>query len=90
MFDFSESFNTYFFNKGMVPLGSFCSEDDDLDESYVPMSASTNEPPVAARNAPQQKVGPAAVITLQRVMNERAATAGGWTTWWWIPNGPKP
>uniref|UniRef100_A0A087X536 PH domain-containing protein n=1 Tax=Poecilia formosa TaxID=48698 RepID=A0A087X536_POEFO len=52
MFEFSESFNTYFFNKGMVPLGSLCSEDDDLDESYVPMSASTNEPPVAARANP--------------------------------------
>ncbi|XP_054916862.1 GRB2-associated-binding protein 1-like isoform X2 [Poeciliopsis prolifica] len=52
VFEFSESFNTYFFNKGMVPLGSLCSEDDDLDESYVPMSASTNEPPVAARANP--------------------------------------
>ncbi|KAM4714495.1 GRB2-associated-binding protein 1-like isoform 2-T2 [Anableps anableps] len=52
MFEFSESFNTYFFNKGMVPLGSLCSEDDDLDESYVTMSAAINEPPVAARVHP--------------------------------------
>lgn len=52
MFEFSESFNTYFFNKGMVPLGSVCSEDDDVDENYVPMSAATTEPPVAPRVAP--------------------------------------
>lgn len=95
MFDFSESFNSYFvswnlqnkinvnferlfyllslsvlswiynftmknnlhswsilsqFNKGMVPLGSVCSEDDDVDENYVPMSAATSEPPVAPRS----------------------------------------
>lgn len=37
------------FNKGMVPLGSVCSEDDDVDENYVPMSAATTEPPVAPR-----------------------------------------
>ncbi|KAI3376079.1 hypothetical protein L3Q82_016606 [Scortum barcoo] len=43
MFEFSESFNSYFFNKGMVPLGSVCSEDDDVDENYVPMSAATTE-----------------------------------------------
>ncbi|KAG7218581.1 hypothetical protein INR49_020166 [Caranx melampygus] len=52
MFDFSESFNSYFFNKGMVPLGSVCSEDDDVDENYVPMSAATTEPPVAPRVPP--------------------------------------
>lgn len=37
------------YNKGMVPLGSVCSEDDDVDENYVPMSAATTEPPVAPR-----------------------------------------
>lgn len=47
IFEFSESFNTYFFNKGMVPLGSVCSEDDEADENYVPMSAATTEPPIA-------------------------------------------
>ncbi|MEQ2310103.1 hypothetical protein AMECASPLE_005510 [Ameca splendens] len=52
MFEFSESFNTYFFNKGMVPLGSVYSEDDDVDENYVPMSAAANEPPVASRVHP--------------------------------------
>ncbi|XP_030608903.1 GRB2-associated-binding protein 1-like isoform X1 [Archocentrus centrarchus] len=52
MFEFSESFNSYFFNKGMVPLGSVCSEDDDVDENYVPMSAATTEPPVAPRVPP--------------------------------------
>lgn len=52
MFEFSESFNSYFFNKGMVPLGSVCSEDDDVDENYVPMSAATTEPPVAPRMPP--------------------------------------
>ncbi|XP_028331125.1 GRB2-associated-binding protein 1-like [Gouania willdenowi] len=52
MFEFSESFNSYFFNKGMVPLGSVCSEDDDVDENYVPMSAATTEPPIALRAAP--------------------------------------
>ncbi|XP_047428953.1 GRB2-associated-binding protein 1-like isoform X2 [Mugil cephalus] len=49
MFEFSDSFNSYFFNKGMVPLGSVCSEDDDVDENYVPMSAATTEPPVALK-----------------------------------------
>ncbi|XP_053199371.1 GRB2-associated-binding protein 1-like [Scomber japonicus] len=52
IFEFSESFNSYFFNKGMVPLGSVCSEDDDVDENYVPMSAATTEPPVAPRVPP--------------------------------------
>ncbi|XP_041635811.1 GRB2-associated-binding protein 1-like [Cheilinus undulatus] len=52
MFEFSESFNNYFFNKGMVPLSSVCSEDDDVDENYVPMSAATTEPPVAPRVLP--------------------------------------
>ncbi|XP_038154973.1 GRB2-associated-binding protein 1-like [Cyprinodon tularosa] len=52
MFEFSESFNTYFFNKGMVPLGSVCYEDDDVNENYVPMSAATTEPPVTARLHP--------------------------------------
>ncbi|XP_051935386.1 GRB2-associated-binding protein 1-like [Hippocampus zosterae] len=49
IFDFSDSFNSYFFNKGMVPLGSVCSEDDDADQNYVAMSAATTEPPPAAR-----------------------------------------
>ncbi|KAF7229692.1 GRB2-associated-binding protein 1 isoform X1 [Nothobranchius furzeri] len=52
MFEFSESFNSYFFNKGMVPLGSVCSEDDDVEESYVPMSAAATEPPPASRVLP--------------------------------------
>ncbi|XP_054863402.1 GRB2-associated-binding protein 1-like isoform X1 [Amphiprion ocellaris] len=52
MFEFSESFSSYFINKGMVPLGSVCSEDDDVDENYVPMSAATTEPPVAPRVPP--------------------------------------
>ncbi|XP_072231980.1 GRB2-associated-binding protein 1-like [Leuresthes tenuis] len=52
LFEFSESFNSYFFNKGMVPLGSVCSEDDDVGENYVPMSAATTEPPVAPRMLP--------------------------------------
>lgn len=37
-------------NKGLVPLGSVCSEDDDVDENYVPMSAAATEPPVAPRS----------------------------------------
>lgn len=49
IFEFSESFNTYFYNKGLVPLGSVCSEDDEADENYVPMSAATTEPPIAPR-----------------------------------------
>ncbi|XP_072315289.1 GRB2-associated-binding protein 1-like [Eucyclogobius newberryi] len=52
IFEFSESFNTYFLNKGLVPLGSVCSEDDEADENYVPMSAATTEPPIATRAAP--------------------------------------
>ncbi|XP_078132673.1 GRB2-associated-binding protein 1-like [Sander vitreus] len=52
MFEFSESFNSYFFNKGMVPLSSVCSEEDDVDENYVSMSAATTEPPVAPRVHP--------------------------------------
>ncbi|CAL9694322.1 unnamed protein product [Knipowitschia caucasica] len=51
IFEFSESFNTYFLNKGLVPLGSVCSEEDEADENYVPMSAATTEPPIA-RAAP--------------------------------------
>ncbi|XP_076581076.1 GRB2-associated-binding protein 1-like [Chaetodon auriga] len=58
MFEFSESFNSYFFNKGMVPLGSVCSEDDDVDENYVPMSAATTEPPVAPRVPPPPSSDP--------------------------------
>nr|XP_040025154.1 GRB2-associated-binding protein 1-like [Gasterosteus aculeatus aculeatus] len=54
MFDFSERFNSYFLNKGLVPLGSVCSEDDDVDENYVPMSAAATEPPVA----PSSRVPP--------------------------------
>ncbi|KAK1889603.1 GRB2-associated-binding protein 1 [Dissostichus eleginoides] len=49
MFEFSESFNSYFMNKGLVPLGS---EDNDVDENYVPMSAAPTEPPVAPRAPP--------------------------------------
>uniref|UniRef100_A0A3Q3R3U5 PH domain-containing protein n=1 Tax=Monopterus albus TaxID=43700 RepID=A0A3Q3R3U5_MONAL len=49
VFEFSESFNSYFFNKGMVPLGIVCSEDDNVDENYVPMNAATTEFPVASR-----------------------------------------
>ncbi|XP_034412683.1 GRB2-associated-binding protein 1-like isoform X2 [Cyclopterus lumpus] len=62
MFEFSESFNSYFFNKGMVPLGSVCSEDDDVDENYVPMSAATTEPPVAPRVPPHPPSDPAVQI----------------------------
>ncbi|XP_077401707.1 GRB2-associated-binding protein 1-like [Vanacampus margaritifer] len=51
MFDFSDSFNSYFFNKGMVPLGSVCAEDDDVDQNYVPMCAATTEPPLATRSS---------------------------------------
>ncbi|XP_057710059.1 GRB2-associated-binding protein 1-like isoform X2 [Corythoichthys intestinalis] len=58
-FNFSESFNSYFLdleqaavqcqsNKGMVLLGSVCTEDE-VDENYAPMSAATTEPPFAAR-----------------------------------------
>ncbi|XDV15235.1 hypothetical protein PO909_015359, partial [Leuciscus waleckii] len=35
-FDFNESFNNYFKNKGMVPVGSVSTEE--MDENYVPMS----------------------------------------------------
>ncbi|XP_054609822.1 GRB2-associated-binding protein 1-like isoform X2 [Dunckerocampus dactyliophorus] len=49
MFEFSDRFNSYFLNKGMMPLGSVCSEDDDVDENYVPMNAATTEPPHAAK-----------------------------------------
>ncbi|XP_033839936.1 GRB2-associated-binding protein 1-like [Periophthalmus magnuspinnatus] len=52
IFEFSESFNTYFLNKGLVPLGSVCSEEDEADENYVPMSAATTEPPIAPRPGP--------------------------------------
>ncbi|XP_034019999.1 GRB2-associated-binding protein 1-like isoform X1 [Thalassophryne amazonica] len=52
MFEFSASFSSYFFNKGMVPLGSVCCQDEDLDKNYVPMSAATTEPPVAPRVGP--------------------------------------
>lgn len=58
MFEFSESFSSYFFNKGMVPLGSVCSEDDDVDEHYVLMSAATTEPPVAPRVPPPPSSDP--------------------------------
>ncbi|XP_029310440.1 GRB2-associated-binding protein 1-like isoform X1 [Cottoperca gobio] len=62
MFEFSESFNSYFFNKGMVPLGSVCSEDDDVDENYVPMSAATTEPPVTARVPPHPPSDPSVLL----------------------------
>ncbi|XP_051939600.1 GRB2-associated-binding protein 1 isoform X2 [Hippocampus zosterae] len=38
-FDFNESFNSYFKNKGMVPVGSQSTED--VDQNYVPMSANS-------------------------------------------------
>ncbi|XP_051256015.1 GRB2-associated-binding protein 1 [Dicentrarchus labrax] len=62
MFEFSESFNSYFFNKGMVPLGSVGAEDDDVDENYVPMSAATTEPPVAPRVLPTPASDPSAQL----------------------------
>ncbi|XP_058480566.1 GRB2-associated-binding protein 1-like [Solea solea] len=52
MFEFSDSFSSYFLNKGLVPLSSVCPGDDDVDENYVPMSATTTEPPVAPRAPP--------------------------------------
>uniref|UniRef100_A0A8K9X7J8 PH domain-containing protein n=1 Tax=Oncorhynchus mykiss TaxID=8022 RepID=A0A8K9X7J8_ONCMY len=39
MFEFSDSFNSYFMNKGMVPLGGMCPGKGDIDENYVPMNA---------------------------------------------------
>ncbi|XP_076019271.1 uncharacterized protein LOC143010675 isoform X2 [Genypterus blacodes] len=39
-------------NKGLVPLGSVCCEEGDVDENYVPMSATPTEPPVAPRVPP--------------------------------------
>ncbi|XP_038831868.1 GRB2-associated-binding protein 1-like [Salvelinus namaycush] len=39
MFEFSDSFNSYFMNKGMVPLGGMCPGKQDVDENYVPMNA---------------------------------------------------
>ncbi|XP_035492667.1 GRB2-associated-binding protein 1 isoform X4 [Scophthalmus maximus] len=38
-FDFNESFNTYFKNKGMMPVGSQSTEE--VDQNYVPMSANS-------------------------------------------------
>ncbi|KAJ3615180.1 hypothetical protein NHX12_018748 [Muraenolepis orangiensis] len=38
-FDFNESFNSYFKNKGMLPVGSQSTED--VDQNYVPMSANS-------------------------------------------------
>ncbi|XP_077380708.1 GRB2-associated-binding protein 1 isoform X5 [Festucalex cinctus] len=38
-FDFNESFNSYFKNKGMVPVGSQSTEE--MDQNYVPMSANS-------------------------------------------------
>ncbi|XP_057700276.1 GRB2-associated-binding protein 1 isoform X3 [Corythoichthys intestinalis] len=38
-FDFNESFNSYFKNKGMVPVGSQSLEE--VDQNYVPMSANS-------------------------------------------------
>ncbi|XP_052354053.1 GRB2-associated-binding protein 1-like isoform X3 [Oncorhynchus keta] len=37
MFEFSDSFNSYFINKGMVPLGGM--GEGDIDENYVPMNS---------------------------------------------------
>ncbi|XP_034399672.1 GRB2-associated-binding protein 1 isoform X6 [Cyclopterus lumpus] len=39
-FDFNESFNSYFKNKGMMPVGSQSTEEV-LDQNYVPMSANS-------------------------------------------------
>ncbi|XP_029356121.1 GRB2-associated-binding protein 1 isoform X2 [Echeneis naucrates] len=38
-FDFNESFNSYFKNKGMMPVGSHSTEE--VDQNYVPMSANS-------------------------------------------------
>ncbi|XP_030208442.1 GRB2-associated-binding protein 1 isoform X8 [Gadus morhua] len=38
-FDFNESFNSYFKNKGMMPVGSQSMEE--VDQNYVPMSANS-------------------------------------------------
>ncbi|XP_034543612.1 GRB2-associated-binding protein 1 isoform X4 [Notolabrus celidotus] len=38
-FDFNESFNSYFKNKGIMPLGSQSTEE--VDQNYVPMSANS-------------------------------------------------
>ncbi|KAM4604070.1 GRB2-associated-binding protein 1 isoform 1-T1 [Polymixia lowei] len=38
-FDFNESFNSYFKNKGMMPVGSQSTEE--MDQNYVPMSANS-------------------------------------------------
>ncbi|KAF3687793.1 GRB2-associated-binding protein 1 [Channa argus] len=38
-FDFNESFNSYFKNKGMMPVGSQSAEE--VDQNYVPMSANS-------------------------------------------------
>eukprot|EP00063_Salmo_salar_P037483 XP_014012318.1 PREDICTED: GRB2-associated-binding protein 1 isoform X1 [Salmo salar] len=38
MFEFSDNFNSYFMNKGMVPLGGTCPGKEDVDENYVPMN----------------------------------------------------
>ncbi|XP_064787055.1 GRB2-associated-binding protein 1-like [Oncorhynchus masou masou] len=39
MFESSDSFNSYFMNKGMVPLSGMCPGKGDIDENYVPMNA---------------------------------------------------
>ncbi|XP_037540391.1 GRB2-associated-binding protein 1 [Nematolebias whitei] len=62
MFEFSESFNNYFLNKGMVPLGTVGSEDDNVTENYVLMSAATTEPPVAPRVHPGAPSDPPAQL----------------------------
>ncbi|KAL1023758.1 hypothetical protein UPYG_G00045710 [Umbra pygmaea] len=38
-FDFNESFNNYFMNKGMIPVGSQSMEE--VDQNYVPMNANS-------------------------------------------------
>ncbi|XP_013863259.1 GRB2-associated-binding protein 1 isoform X2 [Austrofundulus limnaeus] len=38
-FDFNENFNTYFKNKGMIPVGSQSAED--IEQNYVPMSVNS-------------------------------------------------
>ncbi|XP_061566309.1 GRB2-associated-binding protein 1-like isoform X2 [Cololabis saira] len=62
MFEFSDSFNSYFFNKGMVPLRGVCAEDDDVEENYVPMSAATTEPPVGSKVPPSAPADPSTQV----------------------------
>ncbi|XP_023821944.1 GRB2-associated-binding protein 1 isoform X1 [Oryzias latipes] len=56
--EFSESFSSYFFNKGMVPLSSSGPEDEDVTENYVFMSTAPSDPPVAPRVPPNAPSDP--------------------------------